>query len=92
MVASSSREWTLQEEMHVEFSAVREPVRVGDEYTLRSLIEDIRAIKEETRRVLRDEIRAGDEETRRHARILHEEVISRLALIQEGRERPCKRP
>jgi chromosome segregation ATPase len=34
--------------------------------------------------VVRDEIRAGDEETRRQMRILHEEVISRIALLQEG--------
>lgn len=34
---------------------------------------------------LRQEIRAGDEETRRYMRVLHEEVISRIAAIQEGR-------
>jgi len=39
--------------------------------------------------VLRDEIRAGDEETRRYMRVLHEEVIARLALIEESR-RPRK--
>jgi hypothetical protein len=33
---------------------------------------------------LRVEIRAGDEETRRQMRVLHEEVISRIALLQEG--------
>ena len=35
---------------------------------------------------VRDEIRAGDEETRSQMRILHEEVISRLALLAEGRK------
>jgi hypothetical protein len=35
---------------------------------------------------VRDEIRTGDEETRRQMRILHEEVISRLALLGEGRK------
>ena len=34
---------------------------------------------------LRTEIRAGDEETRRYMRVLHEELISRIASIQEGR-------
>jgi hypothetical protein len=34
---------------------------------------------------VRKEIRDGDEETRRQMRVLHEEVIARLALIQEGR-------
>ena len=44
---------------------------------------------------VREEIRSGDEETRRvlggridengrHMRVLHEEVIGRLAIIQEG--------
>ena len=34
---------------------------------------------------LREEIRGGDEETRRLMRVLHEEVISRFALLEEGR-------
>lgn len=33
---------------------------------------------------LRGELRSGDEETRRQMRVLHEEVISRIALILEG--------
>lgn len=36
---------------------------------------------------LRAEIRAGDEETRRHMRVLHEDVISRIALLQESMDR-----
>ena len=35
---------------------------------------------------VREEIRAGDEETRRQMRVLHEEVISRIALLDEGRK------
>ena len=35
---------------------------------------------------LREEIRLGDEETRRYMRVLHEEVISRIAMIQEGQD------
>jgi hypothetical protein len=34
---------------------------------------------------MRGEIRTSDEETRRQMRVLHEEVISRIALLQEGR-------
>jgi hypothetical protein len=34
---------------------------------------------------LREDIRAGGEESRHFMRVLHEEVIGRLALIQEGR-------
>ena len=39
----------------------------------------------------RAEIRAGDEETRRFMRVLHEEVISRLAAVQNGRSPRKKR-
>jgi hypothetical protein len=39
---------------------------------------------------LRDEIPAQIEEARRHMRVLHEDVIARLAAIQEGQ--PPKRP
>lgn len=35
-------------------------------------------------------MRAGDEETRRQMRVLHEEVIARIALLQES-ERPISR-
>jgi predicted phage gp36 major capsid-like protein len=64
----------LRDEMRGEFSAVRGEMQTGDE---------------ETRRTLRDEIRAGDEETRRYMRMLHDDVIARLAIIQEG-QRPRK--
>jgi len=60
----------LRNEMRAEFSALRGEIRAGDE---------------ETRRELRSEIRAGDEETQRLMRVLHEEVIPRIALIGEGR-------
>lgn len=33
---------------------------------------------------LRQDIREGDEETRRFMRVLHEDVIERIARIQEG--------
>ena len=93
-------------EMRTGFAQVREEIRAGDEETRRVLREEIRAGDEETRRVLREEIRAGDEETRRvlreeiragdeqtrvHTRLLHEETLSRLALIDEGRPRRRKR-
>jgi predicted nucleic acid-binding Zn-ribbon protein len=34
---------------------------------------------------VRQEIRDGDEETRRYMRVLHEEVLARIAAIAEGR-------
>jgi hypothetical protein len=64
----------LREEMRSEFSAIGGRIRAGDE---------------ETRRSLRDEIRQGDEETRRVMRVLHEEVIARIAVV--GESRPSRR-
>ncbi len=40
---------------------------------------------------LRDEIRRGDEQTRHLMRVLHEDVIARLATIQEGQHRDAPR-
>jgi len=74
----------LRDEMRAEFSAVRTEIRAGDENTCRTLREEIQAGDEETRRTLREEIRAGDARVMEQARVLHEQVISRLALIQEG--------
>ena len=86
----------LRDDMRAEFSATRAELRAGDEETRRTLRDEIRAGDEETRRTLRDEIRGGDEETRRvlraeidetrrFMRVLHEDVITRLAALQEGR-------
>ena len=97
----------MREEIRAEFSAVhteirageeetrrslRDEIRAGDEETRRVLRDEIRSGDEETRRILRDEIRAGDEESRRHALVLHEDVISRIALMQEGTRGETKRP
>lgn len=41
---------------------------------------------------LRTEVRDGDEQTRTQMRVLHEEVIARIALLQESRDRPGKKP
>jgi hypothetical protein len=40
---------------------------------------------------LREEMRAGDAEIMSHARMLHEELVSRFALTQEGNPRRRKR-
>jgi hypothetical protein len=71
----------LREEMHAEFSAIRTESQAG--------FSAIRTESGETRRSLREEIRTGDEETRRQMRLLYEDVIARLVLIQEG---PPRRP
>ena len=86
----------LREEMHGEFSAIRREFREGLAEGLGGLHKGIRAEiregDEETRRTLREEIRASDEEILNQARVLHEDVISRLSLIQEGRSPRRKQP
>ena len=62
----------LRTEMRGEFSAVREEIRTGT----RVLGERI----DETTRMLGERI----DETGRHMRVLHEDVVGRLAIILEG--------
>ena len=73
---------------------------VRDELSAR-IAEGERAVRDELsariaegERVVRDELSAriaeGDEETRRYMRVLHEEVISRIATLRED-HRPRKR-
>jgi uncharacterized coiled-coil protein SlyX len=45
----------------------------------------------EMERTLREEIVAGDERILTQVRVLHEDVISRLVLIQEGQPRRRRR-
>jgi len=77
----------FREEVRAEFSAtraeLRAEIRAGDEQTRVDLRAEIRAGDEKTRTELRAEIRAGDEETRTYMRVLHEEVLARIALLDE---------
>jgi hypothetical protein len=74
----------LREQMHADFSAnqtmLREEIRAGDEETRRVLRHELSALREE----VRAEIRDGDQEVMSHARILHEDLVAKLKLIQEG--------
>jgi hypothetical protein len=70
VAAVASQIVQLRDEMRREFAATREEIRAGDE---------------RVRADLRADLREGDEETRRYMRVLHEEVIARIALIQESR-------
>jgi hypothetical protein len=63
----------LRSEMRMECSAVREELRAGDE----GLRLDIAGV--------RREMKEKHDEALRFMRVLHEEVIGRLTLIQEGR-------
>jgi hypothetical protein len=90
----------LRDEMRSEFSALHGEIRAGDEHVVETLREEIRAGDEHVVKTLREEIRAGDAETRRvltermeflfdanerHMRLLHEDLVQRIATIREGR-------
>jgi len=83
----------LRTEMRGEFSAVREEIRTGDRVLGERIDETTRVLGErldettrvlqrleETTRVLGERI----DENGRHMRVLDEDVIGRLAIIQEG--------
>jgi hypothetical protein len=74
---------TLREEMRAGQDALRAEVREGDASLNAELKAEIRQ--------LRDEVRTGDEETRRFMRILHEELVARIAAIGELRPRRKRR-
>jgi hypothetical protein len=69
----------LRDEMHAEFSAIRNDIAAGDERIVTTL---------------REEIRAGDEQVMTQARVLYEDLKESLVLIQESlppRRRPGRR-
>jgi hypothetical protein len=97
VTAIASQIVQFRTEIGVEFTAVREEIRAGDDETRRVLGEQIsetrRVLGEqiaETRRLLDERIAETQqlateqtEETRRFMRVLHEDVIGRIATIQE---------
>jgi predicted nucleic acid-binding Zn-ribbon protein len=60
----------LRDEMRSEFSAVRTDIRTGDE---------------ETRRMLTERMESLFDANERHMRLLHEDLVERLARSSEGR-------
>ena len=60
-------------------------VQLRDE--MRAEFSATRASDDETRRLLRE----GDEETRRYMRILHEDVIARISMLERPRRSRTKR-
>ena len=60
----------LRDEMRSEFSAVRAEIRGGDE---------------ETRRVLTERMESLFDANERHMRLLHEDLVERIARQSEGR-------
>ena len=71
----------LRDEVRGEFSAVRQEIAtLGEE-----LRHEFRLDLQDTTESLRAEIRQGDEETRRYMRVLHEDVIARIAALGDAR-------
>jgi hypothetical protein len=54
------------------------------EAQIEQLRDEIRSEFSATRSDLRVEIRTGDEETRRYMRVLHEDLVGRIAALREG--------
>jgi hypothetical protein len=71
-----------------EFAAVRGEMHAGflaarDEFS--AVRDEMAGMRDSLLTVLRAEIREGDEETRRYMRVLHEDLVARIALLQNGR-------
>jgi hypothetical protein len=89
----------IRTELRAEIKAEGEAIRTGLRAEIKAEGEAIRtelravieAEGEVIRTGLRKEIRDGDEETRRYMRVLHEEVLSRMVIIQERLPRRRKR-
>ncbi len=89
----------LRVEMHAEFSTIRGELgelhaelsgirgEGGEGMTLVGLRDELRAEFSAIRADLRQEIRDGDEETRRQMRVLFEEMVARIKVLDEGRRR-----
>lgn len=75
----------LRDEMRSEFSATRAEARAGDEQVVKTLREEIRAGDEETRRVLTERMESLFDANERHMRLLHEDLVERIARSGEGR-------
>lgn len=82
----------LRDEMRLGFSAVRQEIRQGDDRVREDLRAEMRELRGELRgemqrlRELRADIREGDQETRRYMRVLHEDVIARIAALGNARQ------
>jgi hypothetical protein len=78
----------LREELHGDggiVNTLREEIRTGDAQVIKTLREEIRAGDEETRRVLTERMESLYDANERHMRLLHEDLVQRIATIREGR-------
>lgn len=76
----------------LQLSQFREEVRAEFSATRAELRDEIRAGDEGVVRALRKEIREVDERIMTQVRVLHEEVLSRLTMIQDAVPRRRRRP
>ena len=80
------------DEIRMELSAIREAIESGDARVRTELTGEIGESEEWLRaeigasaEQLQTEIRAGDEETRRFMRVLHEDLVDRIARLGDAR-------
>ena len=82
MAAVESQILQLRDEMHVEFSAIQDRLGAIDQR-----FEEVLTRLQEGDDKTRAQLHEDDEKTRRYMRMLHEEVLNRISLLQEGRGR-----
>ena len=75
----------LRDEVRGEFSAVRQEIATLGEELRHEFRHELRLGLQNTAESLRAEVRQGDEETRRYMRVLHEDVIARIAALGDAR-------
>ena len=74
------------ETMRAEFSAIRQELTALFRTELKGTAESLtESLTQSLTKSLRAEIREGDEETRRYMRVLHEDVIARIAALGDAR-------
>jgi hypothetical protein len=77
----------VRTEMDDRFSAVRTEMGAGFSALRTEMDDRLSAVRTEMGAgfsALRTEMRAGDEETRSQMRMLHEDLVRRIALLREG--------
>jgi hypothetical protein len=75
----------LRDEARGEFSAVRQEIVTLRAELRHEFRHELHLGLQNTAELLRAEIRQGDEETRRYMRVLHEDVIARIAALGDAR-------
>jgi hypothetical protein len=72
---------TLRAEMRGGDDALRTEMRAGSEALAAALRAEMRAGNQALKKTIED----GDEQTRRYMRVLYEDLVERIATLDEGR-------